>query len=80
RPLADTPTARDGIRVVTLPDLRWKRRDIKTVQLLAPSMTTMAARAAGVDDAWMVEDGLVTEGTSSNAYIVTGDGVVVTRP
>lgn len=80
RPLADTPTARDGIRVVTLPDLRWKRRDIKTVQLLAPSMTKMAARAAGVDDAWMVEDGLVTEGTSSNAYIVTGDGVVVTRP
>lgn len=80
RPLADTPAGRNGIRVVTLPDLRWKRRDIKTVQLLAPSMTKMAARAAGVDDAWMVEDGLITEGTSSNAYLVTGDGVVITRP
>ena len=79
RPLVDTASARDGIRVVTIPDIRWARRDIKTVQLLAPSMGKMAARKAGKDDAWMVEDGLVTEGTSSNAYIVTGDGAVVTR-
>jgi D-alanine transaminase len=79
RPLADTAAARDGIRVVTIPDIRWARRDIKTVQLLAPSMGKMAARKAGCDDAWMVEDGLVTEGTSSNAYIVTHDGAVVTR-
>ena len=79
RPLVDTASARDGIRVVTIPDIRWARRNIKTVQLLAPSMGKMAARKAGKDDAWMVEDGLVTEGTSSNAYIVTGDGAVVTR-
>lgn len=78
--LADTGAGRNGIRVVTLPDLRWGRRDIKTVQLLASSMTKMAARAAGADDAWMVEDGFVTEGTSSNAYLVLEDGAVVTRP
>jgi len=70
---------RAGLRVVSVPDLRWQRRDIKTVQLLAASMAKMAAREAGADDAWLVEDGLVTEGTSSNAYIVTDDGAVVTR-
>jgi D-alanine transaminase len=79
RDLADTVGARDGIRVVSVPDIRWKRRDIKTVQLLAPSICKMAARRAGKDDAWMVEDGLVTEGTSSNAWIVTRDGTLVTR-
>jgi D-alanine transaminase len=79
RALVDTPAARDGIRVITVPDIRWQRRDIKTVQLLAPSLGKMAARKAGKDDAWLVEDGLVTEGTSSNAYIVTPDGAVVTR-
>jgi len=77
--LADPPQARSGIRVVTLPDLRWGRRDIKTVQLLYPSMAKMEARARGADDAWMVQDGAVTESTSSNAYIVTGDGRIVTR-
>ncbi len=79
RPLVDSAAARDGIRVVTLPDIRWGRRDIKTVQLLAPSMAKMAARKAGADDAWMVEDGLVTEASSSNAWIVTADGRLVTR-
>jgi D-alanine transaminase len=79
RALADTPAARDGIRVITVPDIRWARRDIKTVQLLAPSMCKMMARRAGCDDAWMVEDGYVTEGTSSNAWIVTGAGAIVTR-
>lgn len=77
--IADTPGARDGIRVISVPDIRWDRRDIKTVQLLAPSMCKMMAKAAGCDDAWMVEDGEVTEGTSSNAYIVTRAGVIVTR-
>ncbi|TDL81624.1 D-amino-acid transaminase [Palleronia sediminis] len=76
--LADTPAAREGIRVVSLPDLRWGRRDIKTVQLLYPSMAKMEARARGADDAWMIEDGAVTEGTSNNAYIVK-DGRIVTR-
>ena len=73
------PSARDGIRVIAVPDIRWARRDIKTVQLLAPSMCKMMAKKAGKDDAWLVEDGFVTEGTSNNAWIVTRDGVVVTR-
>ena len=50
-----------------MPDIRWGRRDIKTVQLLAPSMCKMLAKKAGKDDAWLVEDGFVTEGTSNNA-------------
>ncbi|MCX7646072.1 MAG: D-amino-acid transaminase [Rhodobacteraceae bacterium] len=74
--LADNPAARTGWRVITLPDLRWARRDIKTVQLLYPSMGKMAAKRAGADDAWMVQDGLVTEGTSNNAYIVKGRTIV----
>jgi D-alanine transaminase len=76
--LADSPAARAGWSVVSIPDLRWGRRDIKTVQLLYPSMGKMAAKAAGADDAWMIEDGFVTEGTSNNAYIVKG-GAIVTR-
>ncbi|MBC8129381.1 MAG: D-amino-acid transaminase [Rhizobiaceae bacterium] len=72
-------TVRRGIRIALVPDLRWSRRDIKTVQLLYPSMAKMEARAKGCDDAWMVEDGLVTEGSSNNAYIVTHDGRIVTR-
>ncbi len=79
KPLTETKASREGIRVISIPDIRWGRRDIKTVQLLAPSMGKMAAKAAGADDAWLVEDGKVTEGTSNNAYIVTGDGRIVTR-
>ena len=76
--LADAPAARTGWRVISVEDQRWARRDIKTVQLLFPSMAKMEAKARGVDDAWMVEDGLVTEGTSNNAYIVR-NGTIVTR-
>ena len=76
--LADSPTAKVGIKVITIDDQRWGRRDIKTVQLLYPSMGKMMAKAAGADDAWMVEDGFVTEGTSNNAYIVK-DGTIFTR-
>ena len=68
-----------GISVVTVEDLRWGRRDIKTVQLLYPSMAKMKAARSGADDAWLVEDGLITEGTSNNAFIVTRDGTIVTR-
>lgn len=68
-----------GIKVISTPDIRWGRRDIKTVQLLAPSMAKMLAKKEGKDDAWMIEDGLVTEGTSNNAYIVTADNKLVTR-
>lgn len=80
KPLVETKMAETGIRVVTVEDLRWGRRDIKTTQLLYPSLAKMEAKARGADDAWMVQDGTVTEGTSNNAYIVTRDGVLVTRP
>lgn len=76
--LAANPMARKGMKVISVPDLRWGRRDIKTVQLLYPSLGKMMAKKAGVDDAWMVEDGVVTEGTSNNAYIVK-DGAIITR-
>ena len=76
--LADSPMAATGMSVISIPDRRWGRRDIKTVQLLYPSMGKMMAKAEGADDAWMVEDGAVTEGTSNNAYIVK-DGTIVTR-
>ena len=74
--LAESPLAQKGMSVISIPDMRWGRRDIKTVQLLYPSMGKMMAKAAGADDAWMVEDGVVTEGTSNNAYIVKGNRIV----
>jgi D-alanine transaminase len=74
--LIDNPAAERGLSVISIPDRRWGRRDIKTVQLLYPSMGKMMAKAAGADDAWMVEDGHVTEGTSNNAYIVKGNTIV----
>lgn len=74
--LADSPAAKTGMKVISIEDQRWARRDIKTVQLLYPSMAKMAAKAAGKDDAWMVEDGMVTEGSSNNAYIVKGNTII----
>ena len=74
--LADNPAAKKGIKVISIEDIRWGRRDIKTVQLLYPSMGKMMAKKAGADDAWMVEDGFVTEGTSNNAYIVKGNRII----
>ena len=79
KPIIANPLVTHGLAVVTVPDLRWARRDLKTVGLLAASMAKQAALDAGADDAWMVEDGFVTEGSSNNACIVTGDGAVVTR-
>ncbi|WP_138465123.1 D-amino-acid transaminase [Poseidonocella sp. HB161398] len=78
-PLVESPKAEIGMSVGVAEDQRWGRRDIKTVQLLYPSMAKTAAKKAGFDDAWLVEDGFVTEGTSNNAYIVTKDGRIVTR-
>ena len=69
-----------GIRVVTLPDIRWRRRDIKVVGLLAPCLAKEYAHAQGADDAFLVEDGLITEGSACNAWIVTAQGTLVTRP
>jgi len=76
--LADSPAAKKGIKVISIEDARWGRRDIKTVQLLYPSMGKMMAKKAGADDAWMVQDGAVTEGTSNNAYIIK-DNTIITR-
>ena len=76
--LVDNPNAVTGVKVVTTPDIRWARRDIKTVMLLAPVLGKQEAYEKGAQEAWMVEDGVVTEGTSSNAYIVK-DGKVITR-
>lgn len=74
--LANSPAAQKGMKVISIEDARWGRRDIKTVQLLYPSMGKMMAKKAGKDDAWMVEDGFVTEGTSNNAYIVKGNKII----
>jgi len=74
--LADAPAAKVGWKVISVPDARWGRRDIKTVQLLYPSMAKMMAKAAHVDDSWFVQDGAVTEGTSNNAYIVKGNRII----
>jgi D-alanine transaminase len=74
--LADAPAAKTGFKVISIPDIRWGRRDIKTTQLLYPSMGKMMAKKAGCDDSWFVEDGVVTEGTSNNAYIVVGNRII----
>jgi len=75
----DSPQATSGISVIAVDDIRWRRRDIKSVGLLAPCMAKMQAKAAGADDAWLVEDGYVTEGSSNNAFIIDAEGTLVTR-
>jgi D-alanine transaminase len=77
--ITKSPLAERGAKVIAMDDLRWKRRDIKTVQLLYPSMAKMEAKKRGKDDAWLIEDGLVTEGSSNNVWIVTPEGTLVTR-
>lgn len=74
--LVDNPNARTGVKVVTIPDIRWARRDIKSVMLLAPALGKQAAYEKGANEGWMVEKGVVTEGTSSNAYIVKNNKVI----
>ncbi len=71
--------AQTGVSVITTPDIRWARRDIKSIALLPQAMGKQEARKHGAFEAWMVENGHVTEGTSSSAFIVDGDGVIVTR-
>ena len=71
----------EGVPVITIPDIRWLRRDIKSVALLPQVLGKQQAVEAGAFEAWMVDaDGLVTEGCSSNAWIVSADGVLITRP
>ncbi len=75
-----TKQVEEGVGVVTLPDIRWRRPDIKSVALLPNLLGKQQAREAGAFEAWLVDrDGNVTEGTSSNAWIVTAAGEVVTR-
>jgi D-alanine transaminase len=77
--IINAPSAKTGVRVITLPDIRWARRDIKSVALLAQVLAKQAAAEAGASEAWMIEDGMVTEGGSSSAFILTQDDVLVTR-
>jgi D-alanine transaminase len=77
--IVNAPSARTGIGVITVPDIRWTRRDIKSVALLAQVLAKQAAAEAGAGEAWMIEDGKVTEGGSSSAFILTQDDVLVTR-
>lgn len=79
RSLRESAAAERGMKIALLQDQRWGRRDIKTTMLLPASLAKMAAKEQGCDDAWMVEDGHITEGTSNNAFIVTVEGTIVTR-
>ncbi|CAO4137946.1 D-alanine aminotransferase [Methylorubrum aminovorans] len=78
--IVNNPMAETGAKAITVPDLRWKRRDIKSVALLAQVLAKQQASEAGVAEAFMVEDGVVTEGSSSTVFIVTKGGALVTRP
>src|SRR4030088_1189855 len=77
--IINAPAAKLGIGVITVPDIRWTRRDIKSVALLAQVLAKQAAAEAGAGEAWMIDDGKVTEGGSSSAFILTQDDVLVTR-
>ena len=77
--IVNAASAKTGIGVKTVPDIRWARRDIKSVALLAQVLAKQAAAEAGCQEAWMIEDGQVTEGGSSSAFILTQDDVLVTR-
>jgi D-alanine transaminase len=73
--------AEEGVGVITLPDNRWERVDIKSVGLLPNAIAKQKAKEVGAREAWFVDrDGYVTEGSSTTAWIVTGEGTIVTRP
>lgn len=78
--LTESPNALNGVAVITIPDIRWQRRDIKSTAMLAQAMGKQVAKQAGCYEAWMVEDGHITEGTSCSAFIVLDGNVLVTRP
>lgn len=78
--VVDQPKALEGLRVILHPEGRWALRSAKTTQLLYAVLAKEAARDAGVDDAWLVDDGMVTEGTSANAHIIDSRGVLVSHP
>ena len=74
--ILETDTAKNGIKVMTLEDMRWKRNDIKTTQLLYASMAKSEATAKGFDDAWMLRQGYVTEGSSNNVWIIRSKNIM----
>ena len=76
--IIESEGAKNGIKVMTLDDMRWKRCDIKTTQLLYASMAKTEATEKGFDDAWMIRQGYITEGSSSNAWIIKGK-IIMTR-
>ena len=76
----DQPKAREGLKVILHPEGRWALRQAKTTQLLYAVLAKEAAREAGVDDAWLVDDGIITEATSANAHIIDARGVLVSHP
>ena len=79
-PPLDKEQLRKGVGVITIPDIRWQRHDIKSVSLLPNIICKQQAREAGAYEAWMVNnEGMITEGTASNAWIVTKDGELVTH-
>ncbi|MEZ9579915.1 MULTISPECIES: D-amino-acid transaminase [unclassified Vibrio] len=80
RSLINSKPAQKGIKVLSMDDIRWRRRDIKTTSLLPACLSKQIAYQAGCDDVWLIEDGFVTEGGSSNAYIVTQENKIITRP
>ncbi len=80
-PAASAGKAETGLKVITVPENRWERVDIKSVGLLPNVLAKQQARESGAHEAWFVDAaGIVKEGASTNAWIVTGDGVLVTRP
>ncbi len=79
-PAKGTAMAAKGIKVISLPDIRWKRPDIKTINLLPNVLARQAAKEQGAYEAWFIDaDGMVTEGAASNAWIVTADKTIVTH-
>ncbi|MCE2842905.1 MAG: aminotransferase class IV [Novosphingobium sp.] len=79
-PVVDQPKALEGLRVILHPEGRWALRSAKTTQLLYAVLAKEVSRDAGVDDAWLVDNGMVTEGTSANAHIIDSRGVLVSHP
>ena len=78
--LRNAPSFLNGVAVDIVPDIRWGRRDIKSIMLLAQVMAKTSARENGFHEAWLAEDGYVTEGASSTAFILSKANVLITRP
>jgi D-alanine transaminase len=78
--LIENELAETGGKAITIPEIRWKRRDIKSIALLPQAMGKQLAAKVGAIEAWMIEDGYVTEGTSSAVGIITRDKTLITRP